>query len=251
MLRSPLAHANILHVDTTRARQLPGVKAVLTYQDVPRVLHAGQPQPRAGSCTADQYILDDAVRFVGDGVAAVAATSEEVAEEALDLIQVDYQPLPAVLDAEAAMQPGAPRLHATDRNLVIPPFIVAFGDLQQGFDEADIIFEGRYSTSRHHPAYMEPDICVCQFDPSGKLTIWASTQAPFMVRGSLSEVLGLPMSQVRVICQYMGGGFGAKQDLYQHEYLCALLAERTGAPVKMEYTARDLHRGTDAPPGYR
>ena len=236
MLRSPHPHARILDIDASRALKLPGVRAVLTHWDVPRVLHAGQPQPRAGSCTRDQYILEDTVRFVGDGVAAVAATSEEIAEEALDLIRVEYEPLPAVFDPEEAMGEGAPSLHGTEHNLVIPPFVVASGDIEAGFAEADFIFEDRYVTSRHAPASMEPNVCICQFDASGKLTVWISTQAPFMVRGSLSDVLGIPMSQIRVICEHMGGGFGAKQDLYQHEYLCVLLAQRTGRPVKMEYT---------------
>ena len=176
------------------------------------------------------------MRFVGDGVAVVAATSEEIAEEALDLIRVEYEPLPAVFDPEEAMQEGAPSIHGTEHNLVMPPFVVASGDVEAGFAEADFIFEDRYVTSRHVPASMEPNVCICQFDASGKLTVWISTQAPFMVRGSLSDVLGIPMSQIRVICEHMGGGFGAKQDLYQHEYLCALLAQRTGRPVKMEYT---------------
>jgi xanthine dehydrogenase molybdenum-binding subunit len=236
LLRSPLPHARVLDIDASRALSLPGVRAVLTHRDVPRVLHAGQPQPRAGSCARDQYILEDTVRHVGDGVAAVAATSDEVAEEALAQIRVDYQPLPAVFDAEEAMQEGAPSIHGTERNLVMPPFLVAAGDIEAGFGQADFIFEDRYVTSRHAPAYMEPDVCICQFDAAGKLTVWISTQAPFMVRGSLSEVLGIPMSHIRVICEHMGGGFGAKQDLYQYAYLCALLAQRTGRPVKMEYT---------------
>jgi len=236
MLRSPHAHARVLHVDASRAARLPGVKDILAFPDVPRVLHAGQPEPRAGSCARDQYILDDVVRFAGDGVAVVAAISEEIAEEALDLISVEYEPVPAVFDPEAAMLPGAPSLHGTDRNLVIPPFIVQSGDVERGFAEADFIFEDRYETSRHVPCYMEPNVCVCEFDAGGRLSVWTSTQAPFMVRGSLSEVLGIPMDRIRVICEHMGGGFGAKQDLYQLEYLCALLARRTGRPVKMEFT---------------
>lgn len=239
ILRSPHAHARVLHVDATRARNLCGVKALLTVQDVPRVLHAGQPEPRAGSCARDQYILDEVVRFVGDGVAAVAAVDRETLEEALELIQVDYEPLPAVFDAEEAMEPGAPAIHGTDRNLVMPPFIVEFGDLERGFAEADYVFEDRYVTSRHVPAFLEPYVCVCQFDAAGRLTVWASTQAPFMVRGTLSEVLGIPMSNIRVLSEQTGGAFGAKQDLYQQEYLCALLARETARPVRMEYTRQE------------
>lgn len=239
LLRSPHAHAHIHNIDVSRAQALRGVRAVLTYRDVPAILHAGQPQPRAGSCARDQHILEDRVRFVGDGVAAVAADHPDILEEALSLIQVDYEPLRAVFDPLEAMQPDAPSLHGTERNLVFPPFIVLQGDVERGFAEADFIFEDRYETSRHMPAYMEPDVCVCEFDQSGRLTVWISTQAPFMVRGSLSEVLSIPMSQIRVICEHMGGGFGAKQDLYQHPYLCALLAQRTGRAVKMEYTREE------------
>ena len=237
--RSPHAHARIVSIDAGRAERLPGVKAVLTSGDVPHVLHAGQPEPRAGSLVRDQYILADKVRFFGDGVAAVAAVSEDVAEEALELIAVEYEVLPAVFDPEEAMQPGAPSIHGTERNLVIPPVIIESGDVAAGFAEADFIFEDRYVTSRHVPAFMEPYVCICRPESGGKLTVWSSTQAPFMVRGTLSEVLGIPMSQIRVITEHMGGGFGAKQDLYQAEYLCALLAIQTGRPVKMEYTREE------------
>jgi len=234
--RSPHAHACIVHIDTSRAAQLPGVKALLTWEDVPHTLHAGQPEPRASSLVRDQYILTDKACFQGDGVAAVAAVSEDIAEEALELITVEYDVLPAVFDAEQALQPGAPSIHGTERNLVIPPVIIETGDIGSGFAEADFIFEGRYVTSRHVPAFMEPYVCICRPEPGGKLTVWSSTQAPFMVRGSLSEVLGIPMNLIRVLSEHMGGGFGAKQDLYQLEYLTVLLARRTGRPVKMEYS---------------
>jgi xanthine dehydrogenase molybdenum-binding subunit len=234
--RSPYAHARVVHIDTSRAAQLPGVKAVLTWDDVPHTPHAGQPEPRASSLARDQYILANKACFLGDGVAAVAAVSEDVAEDALELITVEYEVLPAVFDAEQALLPGAPSIHGTERNLVIPPVIIETGDIERGFAEADFIFEGRYSTSRHVPAFMEPYVCICRPETGGKLTVWSSTQAPFMVRGSLSEVLGIPMNLIRVLSEHMGGGFGAKQDLYQLEYLTVLLARRSGRPVKMEFS---------------
>ena len=237
--RSPHPHARVLRVDGSRARALSGVKAVLTIDDVPRVLHAGAPAPRILNHIKDQYIFDTKVRFVGDGLAAVAAISEEIAEQALDLIAVEYELLPAVFDAEEAMQPGAPLVHETDRNLVVPPIVIQIGDIEQGFAEADYIVEEVYTTGRPAPTYMEPNACVAQFDNAGNLIVWASTQGPFMVRGILAEVLGIPVSKVRVICEHMGGGFGAKQDIYQHEFICALLAQRTGRPVKMEYTREE------------
>lgn len=236
--RSPYAHARVLHVDTAAALALEGVEAVLTPFDVPHKLHMGSPEPRTGSLTADQLILTDVARFVGDGVAAVAAVSEEIAEQALALIEVTYEQLPAVFTVEEATRPGAPLLHGTEGNLAAPPIVVESGDVEKGFAEADIVIDEVYITGRPVPAYMEPNACTCRFD-GDHLTVWCSTQGPFMVRGSLSEVLDIPYDKVRVIVKHMGGGFGGKQDLYQHEYVCALLAKRTGRPVKMEYTRKE------------
>ena len=247
--RADIAHARILGIDVSKALALPGVKAVLTHKDVPRVLHYGSPHPRSASVTRDQYILDDTVRYWGEGVAAVAAVSEEIAQQAIDLIEVTYQPLPAVFTIEDAMKPDAPQIHAVSPggNLVIPPAVYARGDIQRGFAEAAVIVEGEYSMGRPTPAYMEPNICTCKWDSSGdgegKLTVWISTQTAFMVRGTLAEVLGLPLHKVRVIVDHMGGGFGAKQDLFQSEFLCALLARQTGKPVRMEFSRKETFLG--------
>lgn len=243
--RSTIAHANIKRIDASKALALPGVKAVLTHESVPRVLHYGSPHPRAASVTKDQYILDTKVRYWGDGVAAVAATSEEVAEEALDLIEVEYEPLPAVFTVEDAEKPGAPQIHdnGLERNLVVPPCLFTRGDIDKGFAEAEVVVEGWYALGRPTPAYMEPNVCVAQWDGAGKLTFWTSTQSAFMVRGTLSEVLGVPLAKVRVLCDHMGGGFGAKQDIYQHELLCVLLARQTRRPVRMELTRKETFLG--------
>ncbi len=247
--RADIAHARILGIDVSKALALPGVKAVLTHKDVPRVLHYGSPHPRSASVTRDQYILDDTVRYWGEGVAAVAAVSEEIAQQAIDLIEVQYQPLPAAFTIEDAMKPDAPQIHAVSPggNLVIPPAVYARGDIQRGFAEAEVIVEGEYSMGRPTPAYMEPNICTCKWDSSGdgegKLTVWISTQTAFMVRGTLAEVLGLPLHKVRVIVDHMGGGFGAKQDLFQSEFLCALLARQTGKPVRMEFSRKETFLG--------
>ena len=244
-LRCKVAHANIRRIDTTRALALAGVKAVLTHENVPRVLHAGSPHPRSSSLAADQYILDRKVRYWGEGVAVVAATTEEIAEAALDLIEVDYEPLPAVFTVEDALAPGAPLLHEVGPggNLVIPPFRVTRGDVERGFGEADLIVEGEYEGGRPTPAYMEPNVCVCHWDGNGRLTVQLSTQTAFMVRGIMAEVLGLPLHQVRVLVDHMGGGFGAKQDLFQSEFLCALLARQTRRPVRLEYTREETFLG--------
>lgn len=239
--RAEIAHARIRRIDVSRALAYPGVKAVLTHHDVPRVLHYGSPHPRSASCTMDQYILDDRVRFWGEGIAAVAAVSEEIADEALDLIEVEYEPLPAILDIDAAQAPDAPLIHdvGPGGNLVIPPVHIERGDVEKGFAEADLILEGEFSGGRPVPTYMEPNVCIADWDGSNKLTFWTSTQTSFMVRGALAEVLGLPLNKVRVLVDHMGGGFGAKQDLFQHEFLCALLAKKCRRPVKMEFTRRE------------
>jgi xanthine dehydrogenase molybdenum-binding subunit len=241
--RSTVAHALIRKIDYSKALKLHGVKAVLTHENVPRVLHYGSPHPRSASLACDQYILDNKVRYWGEGVAAVAAVSEEIADEALDLIDVEYEELPAAFTVEQAMAPGAPVIHQRRDNLVVDPVLVKRGDIERGFKEADLIIEGTYETGRPTPAYMEPNVCVCQFDEDGKLTIWISTQTPFMVRGILAEVLGLPHTKVKVLVDHMGGGFGAKQDLFQTEFLCALLAKETRRPVRLEYTRKETFLG--------
>ncbi|PSM18795.1 xanthine dehydrogenase family protein molybdopterin-binding subunit [Nitratireductor sp. StC3] len=243
--RCEIAHARIKAIDTSKALALKGVKAVLTHENVPRVLHYGSPHPRSASVTRDQYILDDRVRYWGEGVAAVAAVSEEIAEEALGLIEVEYEPQPAVFTVEDALKPGAPALHdnGLDENNVLPPVIVERGDIEQGFAEADLVLEGEYELGRPTAAYMEPNICVTRWDGNGKLTIWSSTQTAFMVRGALAEVLGVPLNKVRVVVDHMGGGFGAKQDLFQHEFLAALLARETARPVRMEFSRKETFFG--------
>ncbi|HEY8249658.1 MAG TPA: xanthine dehydrogenase family protein molybdopterin-binding subunit [Burkholderiales bacterium] len=241
--RCAIAHANIARIDTARALAYPGVKAVLTHLNVPRVLHYGSPHPRSASLARDQYILDSKVRYWGEGVAAVAAASEEIAEEALDLIEVEYQELPAAISVEQALAADAPSIHGTKSNLVTDPVLVKRGDIDRGFAEADLVVEGTYEMGRPTPAYMEPNVCVCHWDEDGKLTAWISTQTPFMVRGILAEVLGLPLSKVRVLVDHMGGGFGAKQDLFQTEFLCALLAKETRRPVRLEFTRKETFLG--------
>jgi xanthine dehydrogenase molybdenum-binding subunit len=240
--RSNVAHARIKRIDAARALACEGVKAVLTHHDVPRVLHYGSPHPRSASVTKDQYILDSKVRYWGESVAVVAAVSEEIADEALDLVEVEYEELPALLTVEAALSSPI-RIHELrSDNLVVDPVTVRRGDVEKGFKEAHLIVEGTYAMGRPTPAYMEPNVCVSQWNED-RLTMWISTQTPFMVRGILAEVLGLPLTKVRVLVDHMGGGFGAKQDLFQTEFLCALLAKKTGRPVRMEYTRKETFLG--------
>ncbi|WP_455289513.1 xanthine dehydrogenase family protein molybdopterin-binding subunit [Cupriavidus necator] len=243
--RCNVAHARIRRIDTSAALALPGVKAILTHENVPRVLHAGSPHPRSVSVTCDQYILDDKVRYWGEGVAAVAATTEEIAARAVELIEVEYEPLPAMFTVEDAAAPGAALIHDREPggNLVLPPVRIERGDVDKGFAEADFILEGVYEGGRPTPAYMEPNVLTCKWDGNGNLTVWISTQAAFMVRGIMAEVLGLPLHKVRVLVDHMGGGFGAKQDLFQCEFLCALLSRETHRPVRMAYTREETFLG--------
>lgn len=243
--RSTVAHANIRRIDTSRALALPGVKAVLTHENVPRILHAGSPAPRSASVTRDQYILDNKVRFWGETVAVVAAMTEEIAEQAVDLIEVEYEELPGLFTPEDAMRPDAPQIHENGLggNNVVPPVHVRMGDVERGFKEADFVLEAEYEGGRPTAAYMEPNVCMCDWDSNGNLTVWISTQTSFMVRGIMAEVLGLPYHKVRVLCEYMGGGFGAKQDLFQSEFLCALLARETRRPVRLEYSREETFLG--------
>lgn len=243
--RSTVAHANIKRIDVSKALAYPGVKGVLTHENVPRVLHFGSPHPRSASLACDQYILDRKVRYWGEAVAAVAAVSEEVAEEAVELIEVEYEELPALISMEDALVSDVV-IHEKKGNLVADPIRIKRGDPERGFAEADLIIEGTYEMGRPTPAYMEPNVSVCQWEPDGevsKLTVWISTQTPFMVRGIMAEVLGVPHHKVRVLVDHMGGGFGAKQDLFQNEFLCALLAKQTRRPVRNEFTRKETFLG--------
>ena len=239
LLRSPYPHARILHIDTSRAEKLPGVKAVLTTPDVPQIkYHPVYFAPStAASMIKDMLILSDTVRFAGEPVAAVAATRVEIAEEALELIQVDYDPLPAVFSPEDAMKPGAPQLygHAANNVAMSPAF--SFGDLQRGFEEADYVFENDYETQRVHTCYMEPRVCLVDSDGQGNLTVWSSTQSIFGLREKLAFALGIPVGKVRVVKPpYIGGGFGGKLDLGYIEPIAALLSIKAGRPVRIEQT---------------
>jgi xanthine dehydrogenase molybdenum-binding subunit len=240
VLRSPYAHARVLRVEASRAAALPGVRAVLTADDVPPVtfnaVYSGLSEKYVKHLVEDQRIFDEKVRYVGEAVAAVAADTPELAEQALELIEVEYEPLPAVLDPEEALRPGAPQIHPhSPDNIVGRPIVFQWGDLEKGFSEADLVLEERYTTPRHQGCPMEPHVCLAAWDASGKLTLWTSTQIPFRVRFVLAKVLGLSEGRIRVIMPQVGGGFGAKQEVGV-EPICALLARKSGRPVKLELT---------------
>lgn len=237
LLRSPYPHARILGIDASRARALPGVKGVLLPQDVPQKKFCPVyfVPTMAPSMIQDMLILGDTVRYAGQPVAAVAATTPEIAERALELIDVDDEELEAVFDPESAMKDGAPQLHeGSERNIAKNPRF-EFGDIEAGFREADHIFEGTYKTQRAHTCYMEPRVCVVESDINGRLTVYSSTQHLFGVREKLAFVLDIPESMVRVMKPpYIGGGFGGKLDLGYIEPVAALLSMQTGRPVRIE-----------------
>ncbi len=248
VLHSPLAHALIKRIDASRARQLPGVAAVLTWQDVPRVVYstAGQSHPIPGPL--DTFSLDKKVRFVGDRVALVAAETEEIANQALELIDVEYEPLPELFDPQQAMQPGAPILHDEPeyqnfadsdpkRNLAAHIHI-DIGDLEKGFEAADYIFEDDYAVSKVQQAHIEPHVVLTYWDEDDRLVIRCSTQVPFHARRILAPVLGLPVKRIRVIKPRIGGGFGSKQEVLGED-VAAHLTIATGRPVLYEFTREE------------
>ena len=248
VLHSPHAHARIKRIDASRARELPGVAAVLTWQDIPRVVYstAGQSDPIPGPL--DAFSLDHKVRFVGDRVAFVAAETEEIAEQALGLIEVEYELLPTVLDPAEAMKAGAPRLHDEPeyvnfaesdpaRNLAAHIHI-DIGDVERGFVEADYVIEGDYEVPKVQQAHIEPHVVLTYWDEDDRLVIRTSTQVPFHARRILAPVLGLPVKRIRVVKPRIGGGFGNKQEVLIED-VAAHLTIATGRPVTYEYTREE------------
>lgn len=243
LLRSPYAHARIVSIDASRAEQLPGVKAVLLPKDVPQVKFCPVyfVPVQAPSMVLDFDVMNgDIVRYVGQPVAAVAATTPEIAEAALDLIDVEYETLPAIFDPEEAMQDGAPQLHVEAPSNVAKNPSFEFGDIEKGFEEADYVFEGVYQTQRVHTCYMEPRVCVVDMDRRDNVTIHVSTQHVFGTREKLAFALGIPESKVKVVkAPYIGGGFGGKLELTAMEPVAALLSKKCGRPVRIEQTRHE------------
>ena len=221
VLRSPHPHAKILSVDVSAALGLSGVHAALTPFDVP-----------AGSIAPDMPILDTEVRFVGDEVAAVAADDEHTARYALSLIRVEYEPLPFVTDAQAAIAPGAPPVHSGGNLVGGEPLILERGSVEEGFAEADIILKDTFSTPAHHGAALEPRVAVASWC-GDDLTVWKSSRGVHQDRLLLSLALGVPRERIRVIGLNMGAGYGNKDET-RLSALAAILAQRAGRPVKLE-----------------
>jgi len=228
-LRSQHPHARILRIDTSAAETLAGVKAVITAKDIPHNLW--------GLSHQDQPVLaGDKVRCYGDAVAAVAASSWEAAEEAIRRIRVDYEPLPGVFDPIEAMRPDAPKVHGDNNVIVHVP--IRHNDIAQGFRESDVIFEEKISTQMVEHAQIEPHAAIAEISPEGELLVTTSNQRPFESAFDIGKVLKVPMHKLRVICPAVGGGFGGKSEITVEPFV-ALLAVKTGKPVKMVYSREE------------
>jgi 4-hydroxybenzoyl-CoA reductase subunit alpha len=237
LLRSPHPHARIVSIDLSRAQRLPGVKAIITGQDIPKVKYGVTfrfPQ------FCDEFMIAvDKVRYVGEPVAAIAARDEDTALEAQELIRVEYEEIPAVFDPEAAMEPGAPRIHEHAENNIGVRMSHHFGDVEAAFKEADHIREDRFVLQGQAHAPLEPHAVLAAADPSGKVTLWAAKQSPFRARYGLSRTLDMPEGKIRVIRPYLGGGFGGKGEMMSLDFCAALLSLRTGQPVRIVYNREE------------
>jgi CO/xanthine dehydrogenase Mo-binding subunit/aerobic-type carbon monoxide dehydrogenase small subunit (CoxS/CutS family) len=246
LLRSPHAHARIRAIDTSAALAVPGVCAVLTHRDAPATLFSTARHQDRSIDADDTRVLDDVVRFVGQRVAAVIADSEAAAEEGCRKLTVDYEILPAVFDPEEALRAGAPIVHdkAPESRIRDPKRNLAaevhgnFGDVAAGFAVADVVHEGTYFYPRIQHVHLETMCAIAWLDPQGRLNVRSSTQVPFLTRQELARVFGLDEAKVRVFCERVGGGFGAKQEMIVED-IVALAALKTGKPVKIEFTREE------------
>jgi CO/xanthine dehydrogenase Mo-binding subunit len=255
VLRSPRPHARIRSIDTSAAEALPGVRAVITHETHEIVYSSGSisggrqySDAHKDITTRLRYMFNERVRFVGEPVAAVAAVNRHIAEDALQLIEIDYEELPFVLDPQEAMEPGAPPIWeegniAFDSENQQRPIGGRTGNLEAGFEEADQIFEDRYTTAFVQDAQMEPRSALAQWE-ADKLILHTPTQGISNCRHDNARDLGLDDHQVQVVCQYMGGGFGDKNGSYYFDLIAATLAKETGAPVMLELSRKDDWLGT-------
>ena len=237
ILRSPLAHARILNIDTSRAKALPGVKSVITGQDIPKVKYGNW---RLFADTQDEYALAmDKVRFIGDEVAAVAAVDKDTAREALELIDVEYEELQGVYDVDSSTAEDAPTIHDYCPNNISVNRKIQYGDLEQGFAQSDYVREDTFKVHAVSHAYLEPCSAMAQLDLDGRITLWTSTQVPYIVQCLLASTLGMRENDIRVIKPFVGGGFGGKMELRTWEFCAAFLARQTGRPVKFTLTRQE------------
>ena len=238
ILRSPHPHARIVRIDSAKALSLPGVKAVITVEDTKGIKHGFVETPRY---PPDQEVLARGrVVYVGEEIAAVAAVDHVTAQKALDLIEVEYEPLPAVFDPLEAMQPGAPQIHPSNPKIASEvPYsniggrtTAGWGDVEAGFAQADYVREDRFESHLRTHGYLEPHATIAHWE-NDRLNIWTSSMGTFIKRAKLARTLDLPYSAVRVHKAYVGGTFGGKIDLFSHEYCAARLSMITRRPVRI------------------
>jgi len=235
ILRSPHPHAKILHVNLSGALKVEGVKGAICGKDIPKKKYGIVPMAK------DEYALSiDKVRYIGDEVAAVVATSIDAAEEAISRIRVDYEVLPAVFDPLVAMKPGAPVIHEEVPNNISASIRKEFGHVERALSESDFIFEDTFDTQAVNHCPLEPQAALSMADHSGKVTLWSSTQIPFFLRRNLATTLDIPESKVRIIKPKVGGGFGQKIDLYAKDFCAAFFAMKTKRPVKFLYEREEV-----------
>ncbi|HPL52636.1 MAG TPA: xanthine dehydrogenase molybdenum-binding subunit XdhA [Bacillota bacterium] len=243
VLRSPYAHAVIKHIDTSKAKALPGIEAVITHEDLPMIKYstAGHPwslEPEHRD-VEDRMILTDKARLVGDAVAAVVAVDSLTAEKALKLIEVEYEILPFVLDPEEAILPGAPVIHEERPDNIISSFGEEIGNIEEDFKNAGHIFEGVYETGIVQHCHLETQSAYAYVDADERLVIVTSTQIPHIVRRVVGQALGVPWGKVRVIKPYIGGGFGNKQDVIIEPLAAAMSLAVNGRPVRYSLTREE------------
>jgi CO/xanthine dehydrogenase Mo-binding subunit len=243
LLSSTRAHARIVRIDISKAEQLPGVRAIITGRDFPDIQFGS-------GALKDRYIMArDEVYYIGEPIAAVAADDEVTAQEAVELIEVEYEDLPTVINPLEAIKPNAPAVHAdlagfegygfAMGNNVSALLDADRGEVDEAFQEADLVIEETYRSQGINQGFLEPMACVANVEPNGRLTVWASTQGPYQIRAQLSAVLDIPLSSIKVIPMELGGGFGAKLRL-AFEGFAALLATKTGRPVKLINTREEV-----------
>ena len=262
VLRSPHAHARIRGIHVHKALALAGVEAVVTGEDMPeagtRVAELGEGAIVVKHLS-NNTLARDKVLYKGHAVAAVAATSPQIAEEALNLIEVDYQPLPVVIDVREAMRDDAPLVHddliteslgkSTGKpSNIAKHFQFKLGDLEKGLAAAEVVIEREFHTATVHQGYIEPNNATAVYNPDGNVTIWSSTQGAFTVRAQVAELLDMPISRVKVIPTEIGGGFGGKIRVYL-EPVAVLLSRKSGKPVKVLMNRADVFEATGPTPG--
>ena len=244
LLRSPYPHARVVKIDTAKAESHPRVRAIATINEVPKVVGYWW-NLRTEKGMKSLYLLDNVVRFMGDPVLAVAAEDEESAEEALLLIEVEYEPLPPLFDPIESMRENTVKIH--EGGNIAFHTLREYGDIDQGFKEADYVFENRFVTSKQKHASLEPiGTCIANYDLNGRLTVYSSTQLPHWIKIYLAGALGLPVNRVRIIKPYTGGAFGGRCGLIHGlEMMCCFLSKKAGRPVKMSFTREEDFEATE------